>query len=166
MASASNGNGNLRGLETRLWAAADELRANSKLKSAEYSPPVLGLVFLKYADHRFAVAQKEIEGKTTGRRKIGKTDYQARGVMYLPEQARFSTLINLPESGNVGKALDDAMKAIETENEELRDVLPKTYHTMESRTLSTLLKTFNSVPMDVEGDVFGKIYEYFRFLAI
>lgn len=145
----------------RLWSAADELRANSKLKSAEYSIPVLGLIFLRYADHRFTVAQAEVEGKSTGRRKVGKTDYQARGVLYLPEQARFSALIELPESGNIGKAINEAMKAIEAENEELRDVLPKTYHTLENRTLSTLLKTFNSIPMDVEGDVFGRIYEYF-----
>src|ERR1039458_3101210 len=99
-----NGNGSLQDLEKRLWGAADELRANSKLKSAEYAIPVLGLIFLKYADFRFSVAQKEIEGKSTGRRKIGKTDYQAQGVLYLPDEARFSNLINLPENANVGKA--------------------------------------------------------------
>jgi len=148
-------------LGERLWSAADELRANSNLKSSEYSTPVLGLIFLRYADHRFTAAQQEIEGKSTGRRKVGKTDYQARGVLYLPEQSRFSSLIQLPESANIGKAINDAMKAIEAENEELKDVLPKTYHTMESRTLSTLLKTFNSIAMDAEGDVFGRIYEYF-----
>src|SRR5262249_13254714 len=53
------------------------------------------------------------------------------------------------------------MKAIEEENEELKDVLPKTYNRLEKETLFTLLKTFNSIPMEVEGDVFGKIYEYF-----
>lgn len=157
----ADGKDNIYDLEKRLWSAADELRANSKLKSSEYSIPVLGLIFLRYADHRFTVAQAEVEGKSTGRRKVGKTDYQARGVLYLPEQSRFSALIELPESGNIGKAINEAMKAIEAENEELRDVLPKTYHTLESRTLSTLLKTFNSIPMDVEGDVFGRIYEYF-----
>ncbi|UCE18927.1 MAG: SAM-dependent DNA methyltransferase, partial [Gemmatimonadota bacterium] len=148
-------------IEKRLWDAADELRANSKLKSSEYSVPVLGLIFLKYADHRFAEVQKKLEGKSTGRHKIGKTDYQAKGIMYLPEQSRFSSLIKLPGSGNIGKTIDEAMKAIEFENEELRDVLTKTYHTISDRTLSTLLKTFNAIPMDMEGDVFGKIYEYF-----
>lgn len=148
-------------LEARLWSAADELRANSKLKSAEYSAPVLGLIFLRYADHRFGAAQKDIEGQSTGRRKVGKTDYQAQGVLYLPEQARFSYLIQLPESANIGKAINEAMKSIEAENEELKDVLPKNYHTMESRTLSTLLKTFNSITIDAEGDVIGRIYEYF-----
>ena len=157
----ANGRETIFDLDKRLWSAADELRANSKLKSSEYSVPVLGLIFLRYADHRFTAAQVAIEGKSTGRRKVGKTDYQARGILYLPEQARFSALIQIPESGNIGKAINEAMKAIEQENEELKDVLPKSYHTMENRTLSTLLKTFNSIPMDVEGDVFGRIYEYF-----
>jgi type I restriction enzyme M protein len=80
-----NHNGN--NIESRLWAAADELRANSKLKSSEYSVPVLGLVFLRYADHKFQAAAKELAGKSSGRRKIGPADYQARGVLYLPEAA-------------------------------------------------------------------------------
>ncbi len=59
-------------IEKRLWDAADELRANSKLKSSEYSVPVLGLIFLRYADHKFAAAQKELAGKSSNRRAIGK----------------------------------------------------------------------------------------------
>jgi len=97
-------------VEKRLWDAADELRANSNLKSSEYSVPVLGLIFLRYADQKFAVAQKKLEGKGTGRRKIGKADYQAQGVLYLPEAARFSTLLNLPEAADIGRAVNDAMK--------------------------------------------------------
>ena len=152
-------NGN--NIESRLWDAADELRANSKLKSSEYSVPVLGLVFLRYADHKFQVAAKELEGKGSGRRKIGPADYQALGVLYLPEAARFSTLIQLPEGGNIGEAINDAMRAIEAENPDLKDVLPKTYNRFENALLKELLKTMNSVPMDIEGDAFGKIYEYF-----
>lgn len=148
-------------IEKRLWEAADELRANSKLKSSEYSTPVLGLIFLRYADHKFTIARQELEGKGTGRRKIGKADYQARGVLYLPEAARFSTLLHLPEGEDIGKAINDAMRAIEADNEELRGTLPKTYNHLENNTLFTLLKTFNSIVMDIEGDVFGKIYEYF-----
>ena len=67
-------------IEARLWDAANELRANSRLRASEYSTPVLGLVFLRYADHRFQTAQEEVEGADTGRRKIGAADYQARGV--------------------------------------------------------------------------------------
>ena len=68
-------------IEKRLWDSADELRANSKLKASEYSIPVLGLIFLRYADHKFSAAQEELEGKSTGRRRIGKTDYQAEGIL-------------------------------------------------------------------------------------
>jgi len=153
--------GNNGDMEKRLWNAANELRANSKLKSSEYSVPVLGLIFLKYADHKFSVIQTELEGKSTGRRKIGKEDYQARGVMYLPEESRFSTLLKLPEGHDIGKAINDAMAAIERENIELKGVLPKSYTLLEKGTLLTLLRTFNSIPMDIEGDAFGKIYEYF-----
>ncbi len=100
-------------IETRLWAAADELRANSKLRSSEYSIPVLGLIFLRYADQKFEAAQAELEGKATGRRRIGPADYQARGVLYLPEGARFSELLKLPEGANIGEAINDAMRAVE-----------------------------------------------------
>ena len=65
-------------VEKRLWDSADELRANSKLKSSEYSVPVLGLIFLRYAEYKFSQAEKELAGKGTGRRAIGKADYQAR----------------------------------------------------------------------------------------
>jgi len=125
-------------IERRLWDVADELRANSKLKSSEYSVPVLGLIFLRYADHKFAQAEKELAGKATGRRTIGKADYHARGVMFLPEEARFSKLLKLPEGENIGKAINDAMKAIEAENEELRDILPKTYNRLENSSSSYL----------------------------
>jgi len=148
-------------LEARLWSAADELRANSSLKAADYAGPVLGMIFLRFANHRFQNAKTEIEGKGSGRRKVGKTDYQAKGILYLPEEASFDKLIALPEAEDIGKAINEAMKAIEAENDELRDVLPKSFHHLENPTLKTLLKTFNGIPMDVEGDVFGRIYEYF-----
>lgn len=151
-------------IEKKLWTAADQLRANSKLKASEYSVPVLGLIFLRFADQRFSVAAKELAEKARAsgsRRAIGKADYQARGVMYLPEQARYSYLLKLPEGENIGKAVNEAMKAIEAENEDLKDVLPKTYTRLDNDTLIALLKIFSEIPMDVEGDVFGNIYEYF-----
>ncbi len=80
-------------IEKRLWAAADQLWANSNLRPSEFSTPVLGLIFLRYADHKFAQAEAALARKAKagqGRRKIGKTDFQAEGVLYLPEAARFS----------------------------------------------------------------------------
>jgi len=147
--------------ERRLWDAADEFRANSDLKSSEYATPVLGLIFLRYADHRFAEAEKQLEGKGSGRRKIGREDYQAKGVMFLPPTSRFSQLLSLPEGKNIGKAINDAMKAVEADNEELKGVLPKSYTKIENSTLVSLLKNFSQIAVDAEGDTFGKIYEYF-----
>ena len=148
-------------IEKRLWDAADELRANSKLKASEYSVPVLGLIFLRYADHKFSQAEKELEGKDTGRKKIGKSDYQALGVLYLPDEARFENLLDLPEGENIGKAINEAMKAVEADNPDLKDVLPKGYNRLDNATLVELLKLMASIRMDIKGDAFGKIYEYF-----
>src|SRR3989442_15379961 len=151
-------------IEKKLWATADSLRANSRLKASEYSVPVLGLIFLRFADYRFTQVDQELHKNALargGRHSISKIDYQAEGVMYLPEEARFSNLLKLPESENIGKAINDAMRAIEMENDELRDVLPKSYNRLDNDTLVALLKTFSGIPMDVEGDLFGKIYEYF-----
>jgi type I restriction enzyme M protein len=148
-------------LEGRLWGAADELRANSKLKASEYSIPVLGLIFLRYADQRFTEAEKRLAGQASGRRRVGKTDFHAEGVLYLPQEARFSHLLKLPEGENIGRAINDAMKAIEAENPDLRDVLPKSYNRLDNASLVELLKLMASTPMDIEGDAFGRIYEYF-----
>ncbi len=92
---------------------------------------------------------------------IGKADYQARGVLYLPESARFSNLLELPEGADIGKAINDGMRAIEADNEYLKDVLPKTYNRLDKELPVSLLKNFAAVPIDIEGDAFGKIYEYF-----
>jgi type I restriction enzyme M protein len=151
----------LNHLEQRLWDAADELRANSGLKASEYSIPVLGLIFLRFADHKFGLAEKRLSKATSSRRKIGKADYQAEGVLYLPPEARFDYLLHLPEGQNIGKAINEAMKAIEIENEDLKGVLPRNYAALNSSTLAELLKLMGSIPMDIEGDAFGRIYEYF-----
>ncbi len=149
-------NNHIEELEKRLWEVADELRANSDLKSSEYSTPVLGLIFLKYADYRFTRQEKNFSGKSSSRRKIGKTDYQAAGVMYLPDEARFSYLLNLPEGADIGRAINEAMKAIERENEDLKGVLPKTYNRFKNNLLVELLKLMSSIPEDIEGDAFGQ----------
>src|SRR5438093_8400080 len=146
---------------SRLWETADELRANSHLKAAEYAIPVLGLIFLKFADSRFTRMETELAGKGTGRRQIGKADYQARGVLFLTEQARFSRLLQLKEGDNLGKAINDAMASIEEENPSLRGVLPRTYQSLANATLVSLLRSVNAILGDIAGDAFGKVYEYF-----
>ena len=158
----SERNQRLQALYSRLWTAADELRANSRLKSTEYSTPILGLLFLRYADYRFGLVEEKLEErKGGGRRSVGKADYQAEGVVYLTPEARFQFLLDLPEGVNVGRSIDNAMRDIERENEELRDVLPKVYEGMERRVLVSLLRIFNFDMSGYDGDVFGKIYEFF-----
>jgi len=148
-------------IAARLWETADELRANSHLKAAEYSIPVLGLIFLKFADSRFSQAEAELAGQSTSRREIGKADYQAKRVLYLPPQSRFANLLVLKEGDNLGKAINDAMAAIEDENHSLKGVLPRTYQSLTNATLVSLLRSVNAILGDIDGDAFGKVYEYF-----
>ena len=103
-------------LEKRLWDAADELRANSGLKASEYGTPVLGLIFLRFADAKFSAAREAIEAKASARRTIGPSDYHAQRVIYLTDEARFSNVLELPEDADLGKAVNAAMRAIEEHN--------------------------------------------------
>jgi type I restriction enzyme M protein len=147
--------------EKSLWDAADQLWTNTSLKPSEYSTPVLALIFLRYADQRFAEAQKELEKKSRRHGSIGKDEYHALHVVYLPDEARYDRLLQLPEGADIGKAVNAAMKAIEDHNDDLKGALPRAYGRFEARTLKELLKTFGTIPRDVQGDVFGRIYEYF-----
>jgi len=150
-------------IENRLWAAADQLWANSPLKPSEYSSPVLGLIFLKYADFKFKHVAAEISAqyKTSNRREPSKIDFQSKIGISIPEKAQFSYLRALPEGADIGKAINEAMKLIEQDNEDLRDVLPKNFQRIENSTLFELIRVLSSIPDDMEGDAFGKIYEYF-----
>ena len=98
----------------RLWDTADELRANSALKASEYSVPVLGLIFLKFADSRFTQAESELEGSGSSRRTITKANYHARGVLYLPPAARFASLLKLTEGDNLGRAINTPWESSRT----------------------------------------------------
>jgi type I restriction enzyme M protein len=144
-----------------LWAAADQLRANSTLAPSEYRSPVLGLIFLAYGEHRFDEVRPEIESKATPRRPVNVDDYRARSILYVPDEARLSYLVGLPEGRDLGAAVDAAMRAIETHNPELKDVLPKGYQRLEKSTLIELLRLFAPLPRNLAGDAFGLIYEDF-----
>jgi type I restriction enzyme M protein len=86
-------------------------------------------------------------------------DYQAEGVLYLPDEARFSHLLTLAEGANLGKAIATAMTLVEEHNPELKGVLPRGYNLLPNATLVELLRLL--APLDLEGDAFGKVYEYF-----
>ena len=157
----------LRKLEAELWRAADQLRANSKLTASEYSMPVLGLIFLRHAYNRFLKAKEDVEKSLPyhpqrGRRPVTKQDFEEQNAMFLPDKAQFDYLVSLPESAEIGEAIDNAMKLIEEEYENLNGVLPKNFSIFSKDLLRELLRIFNKeVLQKAEGDLFGKIYEYF-----
>ncbi len=144
-----------------LWAAADVLRANSKLTPVQYRDPVLGLVFLTYAENRFAAVRGEVEARATARNPATIADYKAKSILYVPDESRLSHLVGLPEGHDIGKPVDEAIKAIEATNPELKDILPRGYQKLERSTLIELLRLFAPLPTQLEGDAFGFIYEDF-----
>jgi type I restriction enzyme M protein len=149
----------LQAIEQTLWATADRLWANTGLKPSEFSTPVLGLIFLRYAERRFADVHTALLANGHAGDDLEKFDYVAEGALYLPEMARFSNLLLLPEGANLGKAINEAMAAVERENVELAGVLPRGFNKLDNATLVELLRLLG--PVDLAGDAFGKVYEYF-----
>ena len=157
----------LKALENRLWKAADELRAIRKLTATEYSFPVLGIIFLRHAYNRFIKAKNEIE-KTLpvhpvrGVRPIVKNDFLTAKAIFLPDNAQWENIVDLPDSVDLGEFINEAMPNIESEYEDLVGVLPESYNLFEKDLLHRLIRIFNDESLDnITGDVFGKIYEYF-----
>lgn len=157
---------NITVLERDLWRAADDLRANSKLTASEYSMPVLGLIFLRYAYNRFIEAKARIEETLPTRHgvkpPVTKAHFAKENAIFLPEGAQYETLVNLPEGTNYGEAINQAMSLIEAEYPALEGALPKDYSKFENDLLARLLRAFNDDKLKkAGGDVFGRIYEYF-----
>jgi len=160
--------GELEKLESDLWEAADQLRANSKLTSSEYCMPVLGVIFLRHATNRFEAAHADIEAeRAAGRmkRKPRPEDYVRRRALFLPEIARYDHILGQSKDRPLPQLLNEAMKAIEGSFEPLMNVLPKDYHIFTDQTvLEELLKIFNREALKTAtGDIFGRIYEDFDF---
>jgi len=155
-------------LESDLWEAADNLRANSKLTSSDYFMPVLGVIFLRHAANRFEAANKQIQADQAGgkmpKRKLIPDDYIARRSLYLPEKARYGWIMDQAAvSGtDLPKLVTEAMTDIEENFEPLAGILPKDYGIFEPKVLEDLMRLFNSEQIrQATGDVFGRIYEYF-----
>lgn len=155
-------------LESDLWEAADNLRANSKLTSSDYFMPVLGVIFLRHAANRFQAATRQIEeDQAAGRmpkRKVRPEDYLARRALYLPEKARYDWIMEqaTTRGSDLPKLVTEAMTAIENGFQPLAGVLPKDYGIFEAKVLEDLMRLFNSEQIrQASGDVFGRIYEYF-----
>lgn len=171
---------NIRKLETELWESADLLRAGSKLTSNQYCMPVLGLIFLRYAYSRFKLVEAEIlkDRPVRGGRvlPVEASDFVSRSALFLPREAQYAYLVNLPENiaaagltdwrgevmGSLGEAVNNAMELVEQQSEQLSGVLPKTYTMFSDELLAELLRIFNNSALDdVGGDIIGRIYEYF-----
>lgn len=160
----------LKELQARLWKSADDLRANSDLRSSEYSTPVMGLIFLKFADNKYRQFEEEILKEyqsllgTRREKSLANIAIDKCG-FYLPDNARYNTLLNLPEEKDIAKALKNAMASIEEHKPELQGVLPQDEYFKLTRTDKTipnrLLQNFANIPDDADGDLFGQIYEYF-----
>ncbi|MBM3558053.1 MAG: SAM-dependent DNA methyltransferase, partial [Alphaproteobacteria bacterium] len=152
-------------LEKRLWDAADQFRANSGLKAQEYSGPILGLIFLRFAEVRFAAQRAKLEKAGASSRRGSRVDepaaYHADNVLYLAAEARFDYLLTLPEAADIGAKVNAAMREVEKHNPQLAGVLPKTFNLFTSTLLKELLKKISEIPANVDFDAFGRIYEYF-----
>ena len=152
-------------LEKRLWDAADQLRANSGLKAQEYSSPILGLIFLRFAEVRFANQRAKLEQDEGTSRRASRVDepaaYHAASVLYLGPEARFDYLLTLPEGADIGSKVNAAMREVERHNPQIAGVLPKSYNLFTSTLLKELLKKVSEIPATLDFDAFGRIYEYF-----
>ena len=171
---------NIRKLESELWESADLLRQGSKLTSSQYCMPVLALLFLRYAYSRFKMVEAEIlenRPKRGGRvMPVEASDFAAKSALFLPKEAQFDYLVNLPDNiidaklktkdgqdiNSLGEAVNNAMQLVEDQSEQLTGVLPKTYTMFSDDLLRELLRIFNNKTIDeVGGDIIGRIYEYF-----
>ncbi|MBR5374908.1 MAG: N-6 DNA methylase [Paludibacteraceae bacterium] len=171
---------NIRKLEAELWESADLLRQGSKLTSSQYCMPVLALLFLRYAYSRYKMVEAEILENRPSRggrvMPVEPSDFSAKSALYLPREAQFDYLVNLPDNvvsaglktkdgqeiNSMGEAVNNAMQLVEDQSEQLTGVLPKTYTMFADDLLRELLRIFNNKTIDeVGGDIIGRIYEYF-----
>ena len=171
---------NIKKLEAELWESADLLRQGSKLTSSQYCMPVLALLFLRYAFSRFKMVEAEIllSRPSRGGRvmPVEASDFAAKSALFLPQEAQYDYLVNLPANiadaglktkdgkdiNSLGEAVNYAMQLVEEQSEQLTGVLPKSYTKFADDLLSDLLRIFNNKTIDeVGGDVIGRIYEYF-----
>jgi len=171
---------NIRKLEAELWESADLLRQGSKLTSSQYCMPVLALLFLRYAYSRYKMVEAEILQNRPSRggrvMPVEPSDFAAKSALYLPHEAQFDYLVNLPDNivaaglktkdgqaiNSLGEAVNNAMQLVEDQSEQLTGVLPKTYTMFADDLLRELLRIFNNKTIDeVGGDIIGRIYEYF-----
>lgn len=161
----------LKNLKDNLWHSADMLRAGAHLAPNKYGQPILGLIFLRYADVLFkqhkAEIDKEYEAlKGTRMERAYKDIAVERCGFYLPECAYFDTINDAPDDAHKAVLVKEAMEAIEKGNPKLENVLPKEVYGQlvpeeDPELLSRIVRVFKDIPENINIDLFGQIYEYF-----
>lgn len=161
----------LKALKENLWHAADVLRAGAHLAANKYGQPILGLIFLRYADILFKQHKDEIEAEYN-RTKGGRNERSLKEIsiekcgFYLPEKAYYDYINDAPDDANKATIVKKAMEAIEDENPKMAGVLPKEVYAQlvpdeEPELLSNIVRIFKDIPENCTVDIFGEIYEYF-----
>lgn len=161
----------LKKLKDNLWHSADMLRASAHLSANKYGQPILGLIFLRYADILFKQHKAEIDEefnkyKGTRMEKSYKDIAIEKCGFYLPECAYYDYLNNAPDDANKAVLVKKAMEAIEKENAKMDGVLPKEVYGLlvpeeEPELISKIIRVFKDIPENISIDLFGQIYEYF-----
>lgn len=129
------------------------------MRPDQYAQPVLALIALRQMETRFDVVHAELLKTFTGRLKPTPQDYHGHGAVFLPDHARFSHLLSLPETENLAHALNEAMETITEHNPDLAGVLPRGYGALPNSVLREILRLL--APLKIEGDAYGLIFEYF-----
>ena len=150
--------------EQKLFKAADKLRKN--IDAAEYKHVVLGLVFLKYISEAFGELHQQLEAEEYSDPE-DRDEYIAKNVFFVPKAARWTHIHASAKLPSIGQILDEAMEAIETENKELKNVLPMVYGkpNLDKTSLGELIDLISNTALAAENikskDLFGRVYEYF-----
>ena len=161
----------LKTLKDNLWHAADVLRSGAHLAANKYGQPILGLIFLRYADILFKQHKDEIDAEYTKRlgtrmEKTSKEIAVEKCGFFLPECAYYDFINDAPDTAEKADLVKKAMEAIERENPKMEGVLPKEVYAQlvpeeEPELLSNIVRIFKDIPENCTVDIFGEIYEYF-----
>ncbi len=160
-----------KSMEESLWDSANKLRG--KVESSEYKHVVLALIFLKFASDKFVKRRKELIEQGMEKFIEQREFYNAENVFYLPEETRWSFIMDHAKQDDIAVKIDTALSNIEKKNPSLKGALPDNYFSrlgMDPAKLATLLDTVNDIDTLADGsgeDVVGRVYEYFlgRFAA-
>ena len=150
------------GFEEIIWRAADKLRGN--LSASDYEGVVLGLIFLKYISDKFEAKYEELKNDEYADVE-DKDEYEADGVFFVPQDARWSVIEDAAHTPKIGIVVDKALQAIEKENPKLKGVLPSNYARpeLDKRRLGDVVDLFSNIKMHSSGDekdLLGRVYEY------